>query len=132
MKENWIVPCNIKFFDVVSYFEKHDTIVWKRSSAIHENDIVYVYVAAPLSEIKYKCEVIQEKVAIDEIMENNYAIKKDTPFKENKYMKLHLLEKFPDGILKLSDLKKNGLGQVQIQARTDRKLLAYIHEIVGE
>lgn len=110
----------------------HDTIVWKRSSAIHENDIVYVYVAAPLSEIKYKCEVIQEKVAIDEIMENNYAIKKDTPFKENKYMKLHLLEKFPDGILKLSDLKKNGLGQVQIQARTDRKLLAYIHEIVGE
>lgn len=106
MKENWIVPCNIKFFDVVSYFEKHDTIVWKRSSAIHENDIVYVYVASPLSAIKYKCEVVQEKVAIDEIMENNYAIKKDTPLKENKYMKLHLLEKYPDGVLKLRDLKK--------------------------
>lgn len=130
MRENWIVPCNLKFFDVISYFENCDTIIWKRGSSIHENDIVYIYVGAPLSEIKYKCEVVQEKVSIEEIMKNDYAIKKDAPIKENKYMKLYLLEKYPDGVLCWSELKKHGLGQVQIQARTDRKLYSYIQEVV--
>lgn len=130
MIENWIVPCNLKFFDVVDYFDNHETIIWKRGSAIHEKDLVFIYIGAPLSEIKFKCEVVQEKVSIDEIMKNKYAIKSDAPIKENKYMKLRLLEKYPDGVLSWGQLKKHGLGQVQIQARTDRKLLAYIQETV--
>ena len=33
---------------------------------------------------------------------------------------------YPEGLLTLEELKKNGLGQVQIQARTDRKVQAFI------
>ncbi|MBU5248971.1 hypothetical protein KQH93_04100 [Coprococcus comes] len=130
MIENWIVPCSIKFFDVVRYFENNNTIVWKRGSAIHVNDIVYIYVGAPLSEIKFKCKVILEKVEIDEIMKNKYAVKDGSVIKENRYMKLELLETYEDGILPWKELKQHGLGQVQIQARTDRKLLEYIHNII--
>lgn len=130
MIENWIVPCSLKFFDVIKYFDKYDTIVWKRGSAIHVNDIVYIYVGAPLSEIKFKCEVVLEKVDIDEIMANKYAIKEGTIIKENKYMKLKLLETYEDGLLPWKELKQHGLGQVQIQARTDRKLLEYIRSVL--
>lgn len=131
MVENWIVPCSLKFFDVRKYFDDHDTIIWKRGSAIHVNDIVYIYVGAPLSEIKFKCEVILEKVNINEIMNNNYAIKEGTVVKENKYMKLKLLETYEDGLLPWKELKQHGLGQVQIQARIDRKLLEYILNILN-
>ena len=46
MIETWIVPCNIKHFDLISHFESSDTVVWKNSFTIKQGDIVYIYIGA--------------------------------------------------------------------------------------
>ena len=28
----WIMPCNIKYFDIVKRFEDYDYVVWKRGA----------------------------------------------------------------------------------------------------
>lgn len=128
MIENWIVPCNVKFFDVVSYFKNHSEIIWRKGPSIHVGDMVYVYVGAPYSQIKFKCEVLQVSIDKETLENNSYAIKNDN-YKANNYMRLKLINEIPDGQLKYIELKQHGLGQVQTQARTDRKLQAYLDEM---
>ncbi|MBO6145547.1 MAG: MmcQ/YjbR family DNA-binding protein [Bacilli bacterium] len=55
--EEWLIPANPKYYDVINCFNDTDEIMWKQSSNIHIGDIVYLYVAAPYSKIMYKCKV---------------------------------------------------------------------------
>lgn len=130
MKENWIVPCNIKVYDVISHFKKNRTIIWKNAFTIHSGDIAYLYLGSPYGEIRYKCLVISDSVSDELLQRNTYAIpaKKSNNYfsKKDKYIQMELVNEYPAGTFKLSDLRNNGLGQVQIQARTDRRLQAYI------
>lgn len=43
MLEKWIIPCNVKRFNVIEHFKNNDTVVWKNSFTIHAGDIVYIY-----------------------------------------------------------------------------------------
>ncbi|MEG0191384.1 MAG: hypothetical protein RR681_09410 [Lachnospiraceae bacterium] len=135
MKENWIVPCNIKQFNVIEYFNISDTVVWKNSFTIHKDDIVYIYVGAPYSEILYKCVVISDDISDEILEENSYAIvtKPSNNYfsKRIKYIQMRLIKSYEKNTFTLEDLKKHGLGQVQIQARTDRRLQHYIESIEG-
>lgn len=58
MAEKWIIPCNIKVYDVIEHFKSSKRIVWKNSFTIHPGDVAYLYLSAPFSEIRYKCLVI--------------------------------------------------------------------------
>lgn len=129
MTENWIVPCSMKFFDVINYFDNNELIVWRKVSAIHKDDIVYIYVGAPYSEIKFKCHVVNEMVDVETLKENAYAMPKDPYARKSKYIQLVLDYKYENGTLPLKELREHGLGQVQTQARTDRRLQAYINQI---
>jgi len=60
--------------------------------------------------------------AIVEKPSNNYFSKKI------KYIQIKKEYEYPEGLLSLSVLKEHGLGQVQIQARTDKRLKAYIDQ----
>ena len=130
MVENWIIPCNTKHFDLVEHFKANTTAVWKNSFTIKAGDIVYIYLSSPYSEIRYKCHVISDKVSDELLRENAYAI----PVKEShnyfsKRVKFIQIEKdceYPAGTFPLAELRDNGLGQVQIQARTDRRVQAYL------
>lgn len=128
MVEHWIIPCSVKHFDVLSHFTKHEEIVWKRTSAIHEGDYAYIYVGAPYSEIMYKCIVISENVDESTLQKNQYAVTPNVVKRQPKYIKMKLLMKYPEKYLQFSMLKEAGLGQVQIQARTDRKLQRFLDE----
>lgn len=130
MIEKWIIPCNVKHFDLVTHFKKSTTAVWKNSFTIQAGDIVYIYLSAPYSEIKYKCRVISDKVTDDLLRENSYAIptKESHNYfsKKTKYIQIQKECEYPAGLFPLSELKEHGLGQVQIQARTDRQVQAYL------
>ena len=128
MVENWIIPCSVKFFDVVSYLTNNKEIVWRRVSAVKKNDNAYVYIGAPYGQIKYLCRVIDDNVDENEVMLNQYAVKKGVS-KKSRFMKLKLIHEYEGGVLSFAKLKENGLGQVQIQARTDRRLQQYIDSI---
>lgn len=126
MKENWIVPCNTKYYDVVTHLKNNETIIWRRVSAIHKGDIVYLYIALPYQEIKFKCVVEDEDVNESVLENNSYAIKKDNTGRKSHYVKLRKIYEYSDKYLPFSSLKANGLSQTQTQARTDRNLQAYL------
>ena len=85
--EEWIIPANPKYYDIVNCFNTTDEIIWKQSSNIHINDIVYLYVAAPYSKIMYKCKAVEVNIP--------YSYK-DNNIKINNIMKLKLLEDLKD------------------------------------
>ena len=50
----WIIPGRNDVFRVDDYFETNDVVDWKQSHYLFEvGDIVYIYVSAPISRIKY-------------------------------------------------------------------------------
>lgn len=132
MIEKWIVPCNIKRFDLISHFENSDTVVWKNSFTIKQGDTVYIYIGAPIGEIRYRCTVISDSVSDGLLAENKYAVDEKTGnnnfSKKVKYVQLKKEIEYPSNFLVLNELRKNGLGQVQIQARADRKLKAFLEQ----
>lgn len=136
MIEHWIIPCNVKKFNIIEHFKLNSEVVWKNSFTIHKGDVVYIYVGSPYGEIRYKCEVISDQVDDDLLQQNSYAIVTKTTnnyfSKKIKYIQLKLLKEYPEKKLPLSTLKENGLGQVQIQARTDRNLQRYLDKIDEE
>lgn len=130
MKENWIIPCNIKYFDVITYLQSHENIVFRRISAINKGDVAYIYVTSPYCEIKYRCHVVCDDVSSEELKDHLYAIPQTkNDYKKKRYIKLHVDYKYEHGTMGLKDLKNHGLGQVQMQARTDKYVQAYINEV---
>ncbi len=132
MIENWIVPCNTKYFNVVDHFRKTETVIWKNSFTIKKGDNVYLYLSSPYGEIKFRCTVISDSVADEILSENQYAIVKNPSnnyfSKKIKYIQLQKVVEYPDDVLKIEKLREFGLGQVQIQARADRRLKAFIDD----
>lgn len=133
MSENWIIPCNIKFFDLIKHFETNKTVVWRNAFTIHEGDTAYIYIGSPYSEIRYKCRVISDQVDESLLQANSYAIpaKKSNNYfsKKEKYIVMEYICEYPKSTFTLKNLREHGLGQVQIQARTDRRLQAYLTDV---
>ncbi len=87
---SWLIPANPKYYDVISYFEKKNTILWKQPKGIKVKDKVYLYLGAPYSAILYQCEVIEADIPYqyqDENLEISKAmrIKLVTCYEEDQY-----------------------------------------------
>lgn len=128
MKDYWIFPSNVKYFDIINYLNENRTIVWRRTASIHKGDIVYFYLAAPYAEIKYRGIVVDDDVAEEVIEKNSYAIPKNGN-KKAKYVQIEIEFEYPSGVLTREELVKHGLGQVQVQARIDRRLKPFISDV---
>lgn len=133
MAESWIIPCNIKYFDLIEHFKSNNKVVWRNAFSIKKGDIVYIYLSAPYSEIRYRCNVIDDDVSDEQLNANTYAIPKKTSnnyfSKKIKYVVLELSYEYPKGMMTLNTLRDHGLGQVQIQARADRQVREFIQGI---
>ena len=60
--KEWIIPANPKYYDIETAFETSDEIDWKQGAGIKAGDTVFVYVAAPVSAILYKCVVTKTDI----------------------------------------------------------------------
>ncbi len=60
--KDWIVPANPKYYDVQEAFRREKEIDWKQGKGIRTGDTVFLYVAAPVSAILYKCKVTQTDI----------------------------------------------------------------------
>ena len=85
--KEWIIPANPKYYDVIGAFGKSDVIDWKQGSGINTGDTVYLYVAAPVSAILYKCRVLETDIPYD-YEDSNLTIK--------ALMKIKLLKKYKE------------------------------------
>ena len=103
-REEWIVPANARYYDVANCFNDTSEIIWKQSSSIHINDIVYLYVGEPFSRIMYKCLVVEVNIPYEY---------KDKNIKMNYVMKLKLLKKFETEKYSFKFLNLNGIKTVR-------------------
>jgi len=60
--KDWIVPANPKYYDIEHAFDREREIIWKQGSGIRKGDTVYMYVAAPVSAILYRCSVTETDI----------------------------------------------------------------------
>ena len=60
--KEWLIPANPKYYDIMSAFEKSDEIDWKQGAGVKKGDTVFMYVAAPVSAILYKCIVTETDI----------------------------------------------------------------------
>ena len=57
--KEWIIPANPKYYDIEHAFDDTDEIQWKQGAGIKAGDTVYMYVAAPVSAVLYRCRVLE-------------------------------------------------------------------------
>ena len=60
--KEWIIPANPGYYDVEAAFSKENEIDWKQGRGIKTGDTVFLYVAAPVSAILYKCRVTKTDI----------------------------------------------------------------------
>ena len=113
--EEWIVPANPKYYDVINCFNNKDEIIWKQSSDIHINDTVYLYVADPYSKIMYKCKAIEVNIPYEY---------KDKNVSMNHVMRIKLIKRLDNKEYTFEFLNKLGIKAI----RGPRKIAKEISE----
>ena len=83
--KEWIIPANPKYYDIEHAFDDAKEIEWKQGAGIKKGDTVFMYVAAPVSAILYKCKVTETDIPYH-YEDENLTIK--------ALMKIRLLKKY--------------------------------------
>lgn len=104
ISDEWLIPSNPKYFDVIGHFEKFDTVEWKQPNNAKIGDTVYIYLGVPYKAIMYKCVVLEINIPC------NY---KDENITMNKVMKLKLITKYDKDKYTLDKLSKYGIKSVR-------------------
>lgn len=127
----WIIPCNLKYYDVKGAFSKFKAIDWKQSAKnICVGDIVYIYVGKPISAIKYKCRVNKTNLSQIEIDDSEFIINGENYENYGNHMELELIREYADTELTRDMLVENGLkGNIQGPRRVDVLIRESINKV---
>ncbi len=109
----WLIPASPAMYDVEQDFQRDGTILWKQTANFIVGDTVYMYMAAPVSAIMYKCVVIQADIPY-KYDNGDYHIR--------KAMKLRLVQRFAEGDMSLTRMKTLGATAVRGARRVPNKL----------
>lgn len=111
----WIIPCNLKYYDVDGAFSKLQCIDWKQSlKNVEVGDIVYIYVGMPVKAIRYKCLVNKVNLPVTEIDDSDYIRNGEAYLGYGNLMELELIRAYDTECLPLSKLRECGLkGNIQ-------------------
>lgn len=88
--KEWLIPANPKYYDIEHAFDNAEEIDWKQGSGIKRGDTVFMYAAAPVSAILYKCKVTETDIPYD-YADKNLTI---TALMKIKLIKRYKREKF--------------------------------------
>ena len=55
---SYIVPSSPRDYDVDAHFEREGDILWHQPKSVKVGDSVYLYYGAPVSAVRWKCEVL--------------------------------------------------------------------------
>ena len=105
---HWIVPYNIKNYQLDELFKQHDIIVWREGCTFADvGDIVYMYCFSPIKRLTYVMKVIAVGKDVTDFNDG-------TQYQIDKYhdppILLKMEKRLPEDLrLSLYDLKKYGL-----------------------
>lgn len=101
----WIIPANPKYYDIIEHFNNFNTITWKKPNNIKVGSTVYIYMSKPYASILYKCKVININ---DKHQPNTMDLKLIENYDTNKYS--------------LEKLKSYGISAIRSPRRLSNKL----------
>ena len=113
----WLVPANPAYYDIDRAFKKKKGVDWKQGRNIKKGDTVFMYVAAPVSAVRYKCRVI--KTDIPYVFES-------TEVRMSRLMKMNVEQEYPADYCTFEKLKQFGVNAVRGPRRIDEKLKEYL------
>lgn len=126
----WIIPCNIKSYDVIGAFQSLKSIDWKQSRNLKSaevGDMVLIYVSAPYSCIKYVCKIKAVNKPKVTINDRTFVINGENYVDYGNHMELELVNELEDGLLNLKALQENGMkGAVQGPRAIKGELLDFV------
>ena len=111
------MPANPKYFDLEKAFSENEAVAWKQTTHIKENDVVYLYVTAPISAIVYKCSVVKANIS-SPYQDKNISMK--------YVMQLHLMTTYDEHAFPLEELKKHGVTSVRGPRHVPDDLIALL------
>lgn len=115
----WIVPANQKYYDIMHAFVNTDTIIWKQSTNIRVGDTVFLYVAAPIKAIIYRCQVTK----------TNIPYQYESPhLKITHVMRLQLEKEYDHDLFSLKFIKQHGVSSVQGPRHVPQELLQFLNK----
>lgn len=130
----WIIPCSPSIYDAEAAFKEYGSIVWHQDCNIQLGDVVFIYVTAPIKEIRCKCIAVETDIPFDIGDDDGYVV--DDAFcarSHRRYMNLQLKETYSTPMLGYQLLLYNGLnGTIRSQRRVSPTLQAYIIQVTGD
>ena len=132
--EYWLVPCSPGIYDAEGAFDEYGSVVWHQDCNMNPGDYVFIYVTAPVKEIRCKCKIECVDIPVDIGTDEGYTID-DTFFSRTyrRYMKLRLISKYNCPFLEFQFLLMNGLsGTIRSQRRASDKLVMYVETITKD
>lgn len=119
----WLIPANPKYYDLEEGFAESETMLWKQTNNIAVGDIIYIYMAAPVSAIRYQCRAMEVDIPY------HYD---DGILRMNRVMKIRLLHRFEEGQLGMEMLKECGVFAVRSPRSVPNSLLYEIEALCKE
>lgn len=120
---SWLIPANPAMYDVEQDFRATGTILWKQRGHIQVGDTVFLYMAAPVSAIRYQCRVVE-----GDIPRPPHDGAGSCPY----LMRLALQHRFREGQLSLAVLKEYGVTTVRGPRSVPEPLRHRIEEALYE
>lgn len=118
----WIVLANPKFYNIEAILNENPEgiFIWKQSNHICVGDKVYLYVAAPVSAIKYKCKAVEVDIPY-EYSDKNISM--------SRVMRLKLIERYDKTNIDFAMMKEYGIGAVRGPRSMPNRLKCRIEEL---
>lgn len=135
----WIIPCDLNYYDARGAFEKLNTIDWRQHNRFNIDDIVYIYASAPYQRIMFKTKVIDVDLSYEETIDDREFWKspedEEDAKRKRSYVRLQLINTLDSEALSLAHLMKYGLKkapQGAVKCIDDKLQLGeYISECFG-
>ncbi len=101
----WLVPANPRYFDIAAEIRRagKGTFLWKQTGRVKKGDAVFLYLAAPVSGIVYRCRAEETDIPF------RFA---DGPVRMTKVMRLRALTTY-DPPIPLETLREHGVSTVR-------------------
>ncbi|MCM1227447.1 MAG: MmcQ/YjbR family DNA-binding protein [Clostridium sp.] len=121
----WLIPANPKYYDIEKLISenKDNTFIWKQSSNIKAGDTVYLYVGAPVSAIRCKCEVVEADIPYQY---------NDSNIHMNKVMRLKTVQTYDKQPISFELLKSHGVNAVRGPRSIPESLIEAIDKIYSK
>lgn len=131
---SWLIPCSPDLYDAEAAFAEFGSLIWHQSCRVTVGNTAYIYVTAPVKELRCKCRVEAVDLPCDRGGEDGYELDEEFCSRTyRRYMDLKLLETYHTPALGYRMLLLNGLsGAIRSQRRATPELEAFIERTAAE